>query len=158
MTSEFNTSPYIHTMSICNTVPDTPIQVRLHLPDDTTAEKYPGTKITVVSVTLTVIRAHLIRIDPLTHINLKSYAEMISQSFDLSGVYIGGVRNQQKVIIVIKIIVSDILNDMEWSKILPGVGEAYNILQLKRRLHVLRIDEEFYLIHQMGGRLINSCR
>lgn len=146
MTSEFHTSADIHTMNIGNTIPNTPIQIRFHLPDNTAAEKDPRIEITVVPITLTVLRGQLI-IQSLSHVNLERYTQMIGQLFDLPGVHIGCVRNQQKVIVVIKVIVSDILNDMEWSEILSGVGETYYVLQFKRGLYVLRIDEEFYLIH-----------
>lgn len=146
MTSKFHTSADIHTMNIGNTISDTPIQICFHLPDHTAAEKDPRIEVTVVPVTLTILRRQLI-IQPLSHVNFERYTQMIRQLFDLPGVHIGCVRNQQKIIVVIKVIVSDILNDMEWSEILSGVGEAHYVLQFERGLHVLRINEEFYLIH-----------
>jgi len=158
--------------------PDAALQIVAHLADDTAAEQDARLQGAVVAIAgsgclLLLIPRLPIRlaIDGGTasgsriksnagtaHVQVKGDAHVVEQLHQLAGIHVDGVRNQQKVVVLIQIVVRYVLDHMERSATLPRVREAHNVLQLVVGLHTVRIDEELDLVDQVGGGAVEGRR
>lgn len=143
----------VEAVKLCGCIPDAPVQIGSDLADDTAAEDDSSIEIAVVGIrfTLHIFCPHLC-----AQVNVEADADVGQFVPQDTSIDVAGVRDEDKIVIVVKVIVRNVLEDMERSQVFPGISESHNVLQFEVGFNIVSIDEELYLVHEMSHGLVEG--